>query len=138
MVSLWHAFDLAASLGVGEAPNPAAPRRAGSRVRSAPPWIRAELLTPDQVRKHEAAWRDLALRALVPNLFCEPEFALAAATHLAQGQSPRFLLIWDERAHPQPRLIMVAPLLVPALRMGEARLWTHAHMPSSTPLLDRD
>lgn len=138
MVSLWHAFDLAASLGVGEAAKPAAPRRAGSRVRPAPSWLRAELLTPDQMRKHEVAWRDLALRALVPNLFCEPEFALMAATHLAQGQSPRFLLIFDERAHPEPRLIMVAPLLVPAFGIGEARLWTHAHMLSSTPLIDRD
>src|SRR5260370_42093269 len=97
MVSLWHAFDLAASLGVGEVGTTAAPGRGVGRTRPTPAWLRTELVGADDAQKHEAAWRDLASRAFVSNLFGEPEFALAAATHLAQGQSPRFLMIWDER-----------------------------------------
>ncbi|MFI5013323.1 MAG: hypothetical protein ACHQAY_13355 [Hyphomicrobiales bacterium] len=137
MVSLWHAFDLAASLGVGERGQAVPPRAAVGRSKRAPPWLRAELLGPDEVKTHETAWRDLASRALVPNLFCEPEFALTAATHLARGQTPRFLLIFDERGHPLPRLIMLAPLLVPAFGVGEASLWLPELILSSTPLIDR-
>ncbi len=138
MVSLWHAFDPTASIGVGEVGKPAAQRLAVSRARPSPRWLKAELFTADEAKAHEPAWRDLASRALVANLFCEPEFALAAVTHLAQGQSPRFLFVFDERIHPQPRLILVAPLVVPAFGVGEARLWSHAQLLSSTPLIDRD
>jgi hypothetical protein len=137
MVSLWHAFDLAASLASGES-RAEAPRAAASRARPLAPWLRAALLTPEEAREHEAAWRDLASRALIPNIFGEPEMALAAATHLLQGQTARFLFVWDERAHPAPRLILSAPLILPVLAVGEARLWSHEQLASSVPLIDRD
>jgi len=103
-----------------------------------PAWLRIELLTPDQAGEHEAAWRDLASRALVPNLFYEPDIALPAATHLLQGQGPRLLLAWDQRALPVNRLILCAPLILPSFGMGEAKLWTHEQLPSSAPLIDRE
>src|SRR5580704_4382802 len=138
MVSLWHAFDLAASLGSGENGATAVPRASVSRARPAAPWLKAELLSPDEAKAHEGAWRDLASRALIPNLFAEPEIALTAATHLMQGQTPRFLFVWDERAHPLPRLILSAPLILPAFGVGEARLWSHEQLASAIPLIDRD
>jgi hypothetical protein len=138
MVSLWHAFDFSASLGVADAGQAAVQSRAARRARPAPSFLRAELLGADEVRRHEAAWHDLAQRALVPNLFFEPEFALAAATHLAPAQAPLFLLIFDERGEPTPRLILLAPVLMAGFGVGEARLWVPDAMLSSTPLIDRD
>ncbi|SEE64567.1 Acetyltransferase (GNAT) domain-containing protein [Rhizobiales bacterium GAS191] len=148
MVSLWHAFDFTASLqaadlgvadlGAAEVGQVAASPRVASRARLAPSFLRTELLSADEMRRHEALWHDLAGRALVPNLFFEPEFALAAATHLAPAQAPRFLLIFDERGHPASRLVLVAPLLASGFGVGEAKLWVPEPMLSSTPLIDRD
>ena len=138
MVSLWHAFDLAASLGVAEVNSATTPERSASRARPIPPWIQTALLSAEEMRKHETAWRELAARALIPNLFFEPEFAYAAVTHLAPGHAPRFLLVFDERGAPASRLILAAPLLVPGYGVGEAKLWAPEPMLVSAPLLDRD
>jgi hypothetical protein len=48
----------------------------------------------------------------------------------------RFLFVWDERAH--PRLILCAPLILPSFGVGEARIWSHELITSSTPLIARD
>jgi hypothetical protein len=136
MVSLWHAFDLAVSLDSGGASQAAAPVRA--RLRQLPPWITMELLPPNAAIAHEEAWRALAARALIPNLFAEPEIALAAATHLMQGQSPRILFAWDERGKPRGRLILCAPLVLPSFGVGEVKVWSHDLLSSSLALLDRD
>ena len=41
------------------------------------------------------AWRGLVVRALEPNVFLEPSFALAAAKHLAGGRDVGAILIRD-------------------------------------------
>jgi len=100
------------------------------------PFARTELLAPEEAQKHVAAWRDLASRALEPNIFCEPEFALCAATHLVHRQPPRFLFIFDDRSQGSA-LIAVAAFQMPVVAFGEARLWSPDHMLCNTPLIDR-
>jgi hypothetical protein len=133
MASFWHVY------------NPGIPDEYGLPQRTAgrtdPPvcaaTIRTELLTPEEAQRHEAAWRGLGARALEPNLFCEPEFVLCAANHLVRRRPPRLLFIFDDRDKASPSLIAVAPLLMPAMAFGEARIWATEHMMRTTPLIDR-
>jgi hypothetical protein len=101
------------------------------------PITRTELLAPEEAHRHLAAWRNLASRALEPNVFSEPEFALCAATHLVHRQPPRFLFIFDDRSQGSADLIGVAAFQMPVVAFGEARLWSPDHMPCNTPLIDR-
>jgi CelD/BcsL family acetyltransferase involved in cellulose biosynthesis len=83
------------------------------------------------------AWRDLVSRALEPNVFLEPAFALAAVKHLADGREVGALLIRD-----RTRLVGLVPGRVEGLAAGRPVAtfvgWTHAFAPLSTPLLDRE
>ncbi len=45
---------------------------------------------------HAEAWTALAGRALEPNVFFEPGFALALAQHRS-GALPRFVAVWREK-----------------------------------------
>lgn len=86
----------------------------------------------------EEAWRDLARRAFEPNVFYEPEFALAAAPVFGAGVG--VLLVWSR--HEMPRLVGFMPLrlsrrrygLFPSVLVG----WTHPYAPLGVPLIDRD
>jgi len=84
-----------------------------------------------------AAWKKLAGRALEPNVFLEPAFALAAARHLSRGKEVGALLVRQGA-----RLVGFAPGRVEALAAGRPIStfvsWTHAYAPLSTPLLDRE
>lgn len=97
--------------------------------------MRVESLTAEAAEAHVAAWRGLATRCLEPNVFLEPDFALAAAKHLAEDAAPRFLFAWTESGE----LIGVCPLAhVKGLgRVLPRRIWTHDQAPLGTPLLDR-
>jgi len=83
-------------------------------------------------------WRNLAARALEPNVFYEPAFALAAASAFGRGVGA--VLIWSGT---QPRkLLGFFPARVEARRYG-VRLpvligWTHPYAPLGTPLVERD
>jgi CelD/BcsL family acetyltransferase involved in cellulose biosynthesis len=83
------------------------------------------------------AWRGLVARALEPNVFLEPSFALAATKHLAGGRSVGALLIRDGA-----RLMGLVPGRIEGLAAGRLVAtfvgWTHAFAPLSTPLLDRE
>jgi CelD/BcsL family acetyltransferase involved in cellulose biosynthesis len=88
---------------------------------------------------HAAAWEDLAARALEPNIFFEPGFALNAARHISRGAEPEFLFCW-ELTDPEARgrLLGVWPLLSPQSRFSSlARVWRHDLGCSCAPLLDR-
>ena len=82
-------------------------------------------------------WRELAARALEPNVFLEPSFALAAAKYLPGADDVGALLIRDGA-----RLTGLLPGRVEGLAAGRPVPtfvgWTHAYAPLSTPLLDRD
>ena len=82
-------------------------------------------------------WRALARRAAEPNVFYEPDFALAAAVVLApdagavlvHGPEPRRLIGLFPCRIERARYAIRLPLLVG---------WTHAYGPLGTPLVDPD
>jgi CelD/BcsL family acetyltransferase involved in cellulose biosynthesis len=85
-----------------------------------------------------AEWRDLAARALEPNVFYEPSFALAAAGLYGDGVGA--VLVWSGT---QPRqLLGVFPARVSERRYGfklpVLMGWTHPYGPLGLPLVDRD
>jgi CelD/BcsL family acetyltransferase involved in cellulose biosynthesis len=83
-------------------------------------------------------WRELAARALVPNVFYEPAFALAAAPVF--GRDVGAVLIWSGTA---PRkLLGFFPARVETRRYG-LKLpmlvgWTHPFAPLGAPLVERE
>src|ERR1700730_17921616 len=83
-------------------------------------------------------WRSLAARALEPNVFYEPAFALAAAPVFGVGVGAG--LVWS-RASPS-RLLGLFPARIERRRYGMALPvlvgWTHPYAPLGTPLIDRD
>jgi CelD/BcsL family acetyltransferase involved in cellulose biosynthesis len=83
-------------------------------------------------------WRSLAARALEPNVFYDPGFALAAAPVL--GRDVQAVLVWSADA--PRRLVGLFPFAIAKRRYG-VKLpllvgWTHRFAPLGTPLVDRD
>jgi CelD/BcsL family acetyltransferase involved in cellulose biosynthesis len=83
-------------------------------------------------------WRRLAARAIEPNVFYEPGFALAAAPVL--GRDVEAILVWSADAPRQ--LLGLFPVYTVVRRYG-VKLpllagWTHPFAPLGTPLIDRD
>jgi len=80
-------------------------------------------------------WRDLSERALEPNVFYDPGFALAAAPVF--GADAGAVLVWSKTA-PQ-RLIGLFPARVERRYGVLAALsgWTHPYAPFGAPLVDR-
>lgn len=85
-----------------------------------------------------AEWRALAARALEPNVFYEPAFALAAAPVF--GRDIGAGLVWTRTV--PPRLIGFFPARVERRRYGLALPvlvgWTHPYAPFGAPLVDRE
>jgi CelD/BcsL family acetyltransferase involved in cellulose biosynthesis len=84
------------------------------------------------------AWRDLAARALEPNVFYEPSFALAAGSVF--GRDVGAALVWSGE---EPRkLVGFFPARAVRRRYGLAlpvlEAWTHPYAPLGTPLVDRE
>jgi len=84
-----------------------------------------------------AEWRALAARAVEPNVFYTPAFALPAARALAPDAGAVLVRGGEPR-----RLIGLFPCRIEARRYG-VRLplltgWTHPYAPLGTPLVDRD
>jgi hypothetical protein len=83
-------------------------------------------------------WRSLAERALEPNAFYEPGFALAAAPVF--GRNVYAGLVWSSDI-PQ-KLVGLFPARVERRRYGMKLPvlvgWTHPYGPLGTPLVDRD
>jgi CelD/BcsL family acetyltransferase involved in cellulose biosynthesis len=85
-----------------------------------------------------AAWRELAARALEPNIFYEPAFARAAASVF--GRDAGAVLVWSG-TRPR-RLLGFFPAQIETRRYG-LKLpvlvgWTHAYAPLGVPLIERD
>ena len=83
-------------------------------------------------------WRDLAARALEPNVFYEPGFALASAAVFGDGVGA--VLVWSG-THPR-KLLGFFPARVSERRYGFKLpilvAWTHPYGPLGTPLVERD
>jgi CelD/BcsL family acetyltransferase involved in cellulose biosynthesis len=83
-------------------------------------------------------WQDLAARALEPNVFYEPAFALEAAAVF--GASAGAVLVWSGTA---PRkLLGFFPARIEPRRYGIGLPvlvgWTHPYAPLGTPLVERE
>ncbi|HVV61654.1 MAG TPA: GNAT family N-acetyltransferase [Pseudolabrys sp.] len=82
-------------------------------------------------------WRGLTSRALEPNGFYEPAFALAAAPFL--GRDAQAILIWSRQS--PARLVGLFPLRI-ARRYGLGPNvlagWLHPYATLGTPLVERD
>jgi CelD/BcsL family acetyltransferase involved in cellulose biosynthesis len=115
-----------APLGLARERADDAPRRAIGRAEWKP------LAALDAMR---GEWRELAARALEPNVFYDPAFALAAARVF--GADVGAVLVWSKGA---PRLIGLFPLRVERRYGAMATLtgWTHPYAPLGVPLVDRD
>jgi CelD/BcsL family acetyltransferase involved in cellulose biosynthesis len=79
------------------------------------------------------AWTALAARALEPNVFYEPAFALAAAPVFG---SPGAVLVWSKAGN----LIGLFPARIERRYgvMATVTGWTHPYAPFGVPLVDRD
>ena len=82
-----------------------------------------------------AEWRDLVARALEPNVFYDPAFALPAARVF--GTDVGAVLVWSKSA---PRLIGLFPARIERRygMMGTLTGWTHPYAPLGVPLVDRE
>ena len=81
-------------------------------------------------------WRRLAGRAVEPNVFYTPDFALAAAPAL--GREVEAILVWSA----ERQLLGLLPFRRSSRRYGMKLPllvgWTHPFAPLGTPLVDRD
>lgn len=88
---------------------------------------------------HQAAWADLCKRALEPNVFLEPAFALPLVQHVRHARRPSFLLVWEDAdATSFGRLVGLLPLAArrhPADRVRRGFADPQACL--GVPLLDR-
>lgn len=93
-------------------------------------------LSLEQIDGCRAEWRDLATRALEPNAFYEPAFAISAARHFPATERPRFIVVRDGA----DRLMGLFPIVSPSPLFGDGliRLWLHKQAALATPLVDRD
>jgi CelD/BcsL family acetyltransferase involved in cellulose biosynthesis len=99
--------------------------------------FRVELRRLDELAAFAAELRDLAARAVAPNVFYEPSFMAASAPVF--GRDVMAGLVW-RRATPA-RLIGFFPVAIEqrryGLRMPVLVGWTHPYGPLGTPLIDR-
>lgn len=132
------------SVNAAPATKPAAQAGFGLKDRGAHPFAfndhLAELLEWEEAETYRASWLDLTRRALEPNVFLDPAFALSAVQHLPIAQRPAFLFVWGSGARDNPSdLIGLFALSLPQPGRGHmARIWCTEMMTSGLPLLDRE
>jgi CelD/BcsL family acetyltransferase involved in cellulose biosynthesis len=116
----------------------ASARRAAVADRYAVDAFAAEWRRLSQLESIVDDWRELASRALAPNVFYDPAFALAAAPVF--GRDVGAVLVWSGTA---PRkLVGFFPARVETRRYGFKLPmlvgWTHRFAPLGTPLVERE
>ena len=116
----------------------ASARRAALADRYAADSLCVEWRALAQLEPVAREWGELAARALEPNVFYEPAFALAAAP--AFGRDAGAVLVWS--GTPPRRLLGFFPARVETRRYG-LRLpvlvgWTHPYAPLGVPLVERE
>jgi len=112
-------------------------RVTGTRSASAPRLATFEIA--DLLAVPQAAWADLARRAIEPNPYFYPAWARAGTRHAEGKSGGRVLLAWDSPA--RTRLIGLLPVVSAwrALRIPiPVFVAWQAYAPLTTPLLDRD
>ncbi|HMN71179.1 MAG TPA: GNAT family N-acetyltransferase [Rhodoblastus sp.] len=112
---------------------------AADRTHAAEGETLVEALTADELEAHRADWRDLARRAIEPNPFMEPDFALTAMLHLPASLRPVMAVVWQGAGgEPRARMIGVWGFEQGGGAFGGvARSWKYKHGALGTPLIDR-
>jgi CelD/BcsL family acetyltransferase involved in cellulose biosynthesis len=110
---------------------------AASLTRSTPV-LATEWRALDALHTITPQWQALAARALEPNVFYRPEFALPAVSPFGAGAGA--VLVWSQPS--RERLVGLFPVRVERRRYG-VKLpilagWTHSYAPLGVPLVDRD
>jgi CelD/BcsL family acetyltransferase involved in cellulose biosynthesis len=116
----------------------ASARRAAVADRYAANSLAVEWRTLAELEPLAGEWRELAARALEPNIFYEPAFAQPAAKIF--GRDAGALLVWSGTS--PRRLLGLFPARIELRRYG-LRLpvlvgWTHPYAPLGTPLVERE
>ena len=116
----------------------ASARRAVVADRYAADALAVEWRRLDQLPSIADDWRDLAERALEPNIFYEPSFALAATAVF--GRDAGAILVWSKTT--PRRLLGFFPATIENHRYG-VKLpvlvgWTHPYAPLGVPLVERE
>ena len=94
-----------------------------------------EILGVEELDAHADAWAALAERALEPNVFFAPGFALPLARHALAKARPNFVAIWRDGA--DAKLVGLFPLAHRSFGSGRlARLWLDKQATLTAPLLD--
>jgi CelD/BcsL family acetyltransferase involved in cellulose biosynthesis len=99
----------------------------------------AEIVDLDELTQLRPAWADLVTRALEPNVFLEPAFAIPLLQHCGTSEKLEFLLAWaKEGTNTRHRLLGLLSLSLPGPFGFFAHGAAHEHAPLGTPLFDRD
>jgi CelD/BcsL family acetyltransferase involved in cellulose biosynthesis len=119
---------------------PVTPRGAAQACLPQPERLFTEIVNLDDLTRFRPAWTDLAARALEPNVFLEPGFAIPLFQHCGSKGKLGFLLVWAEtEMDSRHKLLGLLPLSLPTgLLSLFARVESHEHAPLGTPLFDRD
>ena len=129
---------MAATTSINPAPAIARARRAAVADRYAAGALALEWRSLLELSAIESEWRELAARALEPNVFYEPAFALPAARVF--GRDAGAVLVWSGTS---PRKLLgffpgrIAPRRY-GLKLPVLLGWTHPYAPLGTPLVERD
>src|SRR5580700_11423953 len=116
----------------------ASARRAVVADRYAANALAVEWRTLSELEPIAADWRELAARALEPNVFYEPAFALEAAKIF--GRDAGALLVWSGTS-PRKLLGFFPGTIEPrryGLKLPVLVGWTHPYAPLGTPLVERE
>ncbi len=97
-----------------------------------------QTLSVEDMDRDFAAWRDLAARALEPNAFFEPGFALSLSRHSPRKARPRFVAIWRVDGEAPRRLVGLFPMASARPWLGRrlAALWLDRQAALAAPLVD--
>lgn len=121
----------------GEAPQPS---RGVAQAPSSRSDYAVEIRTAAEMDGEVEAWRDLARRAVEPNVFAEPELVIPGIQHLRDGRGVVFLLIWENaKSTPAGGILRgVFPLVMPRLTVvRQIRIWNPTSASPGIPLVDR-
>jgi len=99
-----------------------------------------QTLGVEQLEAEVGAWRELASRALEPNAFFEPGFALLLARHSTPRARPRFVAVWRRAGAEERRLVGLFPMAQTRSWFGGslAAIWLDRQAACAAPLIDRD
>ena len=116
-------------------------QRAAARDGSSQYWMSVELVRAGALETIVADWRALQQAAVDDLPFMSPDFVLPAACHLAAGDGPDLVAIW-ERCDAERTLVGLVPLQKGVATLGDvwsrprkATLWQHELQPFAAPLL---